>query len=183
MKELEAVNLRNELHLLQTRFSHDILYNRATRHLKCRCFDSIYQSGVPTCRTCQGSGYVSSVQRVSVIAEEGSSSGVHRMPYGNYAYEFRVYYFDFKQTPAVHDVIIETAWTPNGFPVNPKAVYEIQNVYPTRGDHGRVEVYKVTATLRPEWWQRYHQRINTLPGTAKQMIADGMRYLWGTIKN
>jgi hypothetical protein len=105
------------------------------------------------------------------------------MSFGDYAYDTKVFYFNHQAVPQPKDTIIETAWTEKGLPVNAKAVYEIQYIYPIRGDRGRVELYKAEAKLMPEKYAMTKKQLNELPISAKQTLANGKRYLWPTIKN
>lgn len=181
MAKMNPIDLRNEFALLQNNFSYDILYNRITRHLKCRCFQTVYQSGIPTCPVCHGRGYATSLQRQSVIPTEGNR-GLSPSSFGEYSHETKWFYMNYEVSPATKDLIIETAWTDKGYPVNPKAVYRVESVYPVRGDGGRVEYWKVEVKLLPDLLAAVRKEINQLPNTSKGKLANGERFIWPMIK-
>ena len=147
MAKMNGIDLRNEFALLQNNFSYDILYNRTTRHLKCRCFQTVFQSGIPDCPVCHGQGYATSLQRQSV-----------------------------------KDLIIETGWSKEGYPVNPKTIYQIESVYPMRGDSGRIEYWKVKVNRLPDLLVSFRQQVNQLPVSSKRKLANGERFIWPMIK-
>ena len=181
MAKMNGIDLRNEFALLQNNFSYDILYNRTTRHLKCRCFQTVFQSGIPDCPVCHGQGYATSLQRQSVIPTEGKS-GLSPSSFGEYAHETRWFYMSYEVSPAVKDLIIETGWSKEGYPVNPKTINQIESVYPMRGDSGRIEYWKVKVNRLPDLLVSFRQQVNQLPVSSKRKLANGERFIWPMIK-
>ena len=181
MPKMNGIDLRNEFAILQNNFSYDILYNRTTRHLKCRCFQTVFQSGLADCPVCHGQGYATSLQRQKVIPTEGKR-GLNPSSFGEYTHEKRWFYVEHSMSPAVKDIIIETGWSREGYPVNPNKVYRIESVYPVRGDGGRIEYWKIEVTCLPDLLASYRKQINQLPTASKRKIASGERFICPMIK-
>ena len=148
------IDIRNEVDLLQNELSYDILYNRATKFIKCRCFDPMYQSGNPRCNICNGSGHLTSLERMEVIE------------------------YSYKAAPRRKDLIMVTGWNRDKTPTNLHHVYEIKDVDPVRGDGGRVEYYRVLATQVPDLRRQLQDAINRIPAEGRRLIAGGKRYVW-----
>ena len=86
------IDIRNEVDLLQNELSYDILYNRATKFIKCRCFDPMYQSGNPRCNICNGSGHLTSLERMEVIEYTPDLKTLGSSPLGTYARHEKVFF-------------------------------------------------------------------------------------------
>ena len=172
------IDIRNEVDLLQNELSYDILYNRATKFIKCRCFDPMYQSGNPRCNICNGSGHLTSLERMEVIEYTPDLKTLGSSPLGTYARHEKVFFLSYKAAPRRKDLIMVTGWNRDKTPTNLHHVYEIKDVDPVRGDGGRVEYYRVLATQVPDLRRQLQDAINRIPAEGRRLIAGGKRYVW-----
>jgi hypothetical protein len=173
------IDLRKEIELLQNDFSIDILYIRNTKYIRCKCFNTLYNAGDPSCNICFGNGHLTSVEKMKDITQSASSVGDMRttnlgsMEKGN-----SVHYLKYDTLPRVRDIILIAGWDRTGCPTDILKVYEIVGVDDVRGDKGRVEFYTVNAKVRPDLLTQSKEKINMLPYGAKKILAEGKRYVW-----
>lgn len=182
MRKNTAIDLRNELDLLQNELSYDILYNRATKFLRCQCYDKRYHSGDSKCPICHGSGFVTTLERMKVIEYTPSigstGSKTEMFSFGEFNQQQKIFYLTYKSAPQEKDYIFVTGWNKDKTPSGVTSVYVIKAVNAVRGDHGRLEYYKVVAALVPDMKRLVRETVNRLPGSGKRAIAEGKRYAW-----
>lgn len=179
-----AIDLRNEFDLLQNELSYDILYNRATKFLRCQCYDKLYHSGDSKCPICHGSGFVTTLERMKIIEytpSPGSAGNrTEMLPFGEFNQQQKMFYLTYKASPQEKDLIFITGWNRDKTPSGVNSVYIIKAVDPVRGDNGRLEYYRVVASLVPDLRRMVRETVNRLPASGKRAIAEGKRYAWPT---
>lgn len=178
MLKKQQIDLRNHLEILQNEFSYDILYNRATKYIKCRCFNAIYKSGDPKCPICSGAGYGTSLEKIRIIEYTPTKAGVQQADFGEYNDRTKTFFMTYRDMPKEKDHIILTGWNKDKTPSNVIEVYQVQSSVPVRGDRGRVEFYSVKARLVPDMRQQFGQNLRRLPHPIKRALAEGKRYVW-----
>lgn len=182
MLKQSNIDIRNEFELLQKEFSIDILYVRATKYIRCKCFNELHQTGDSNCHICFGTGHVCSVEKMNVIMytlrPEGLSSGVKVKGPLMTSSPIIELYIHHSKMPKVRDNVIVTGWNIKGLPQDVKKVGTISSIDEIRGDNGRVEFYSVVVTIVPELLKPSQKLMNKLDDTAKKIIAKGGRYVW-----
>ena len=176
------INLRNEFKKLQDEYSLDILYIRASKHIRCRCFNPLHKTGTPGCPICLGYGHVNTIEKRKAITHSlnatRASDGLIVSDLGSIGSDSVVFYLDHKFYPRKRDLIALTYWDKNKKPVGVKKVYEITLSDELRGEHGRIELNAVYCKLKPEITESVEDVIAGLSDKARMRIANGERYIW-----
>lgn len=176
------INLRNEFKKLQDEYSLDILYIRASKYIRCKCFNPLHKTGTPGCPICLGYGHVNTIEKRKAITHSlnsaRTSDGLIMSDLGAISSESTVFYLNHKVSPRKRDLVVLTYWDKNGNPVGVKKVYEITISDELRGDHGRIELNAVYCKLKPEITESVEKVITELSGEARMRIANGERYIW-----
>ena len=178
MLKKQQIDLRNHLEILQNEFSSDILYNRATKYIKCRCYNAIYKSGDPKCPICNGAGFGTSLEKIRIIEYTPTRTGVQQAEFGEFNERTKTFFMTYRDVPKEKDYIILTGWNKDKTPSNVLEVYQVRSATPVRGDRGRVEYYSVKAILAPDVRQQFGQTIRKLPQQVKRALAGGKRFVW-----
>lgn len=178
MLKKQQIDLRNHLKILQNEFSYDILYNRATKYIKCRCFDAVYKSGDPKCPICSGAGYGTSLEKMRIIEYTPTKTGLQQAEFGEYNDRTKTFFMTYRDVPKEKDFIIILKWNKDKTPSNVMEVYQVQSAIPVRGDRGRIEFYSVKACLAPDMRQQFSRNLPRLPRQVKRALAEGKRYVW-----
>lgn len=175
------IDLRQELNSLKSEFSFNVLYIRNCKYVKCDCYDHLHKTGNPDCPKCFGSGYFASIEKIETIGSSlGGYTGADKLskkPMGVIEQKEEVYYFDYKILPKPRDFILKVTWK-NGIPIDVVDVFEINNTYETRGDHGRVELFGAQVEKRVDLQIKFNRLIKELPSRALQVLAQGGKYVW-----
>ena len=143
------INLRSEISKILDNYGWPALLQRTNRKMRCRCYDSVSQECDPKCDYCLGRGWVSVIER-HMIRYDGATQIVSNpnlqeiSPQGKVWTPAVTIYFKYNVAPQVGDIIYEVGWDKYK-PTNLIRVWEINNVIPNRGDHGRIEFYEVAA--------------------------------------
>lgn len=171
------LDLRKEFCELQNKFSFNILYIRASKFIKCVCYDDLYKTGDPDCPFCFGRGKLNLVQKIKAIKGATSYEQLGNTPtqIGIVSKDNEIFYLDNKVVPNANDFIIVTKYNSLGEPVEAKSVFEIQTSIPVNGDHGRVELYCAVCKLRNDKLKSINKTINYWTKKQKTYLAKGMR--------
>lgn len=176
------LDIRKEVSLLQKEFSIDILYVRANKYIRCKCFNMLHQVGDPDCHICLGNGHITTIEKLSVITHglqtQRPNAEIAITELGMAATPFLAFYFEYNMMPRVRDIIIFVGYNTFGQIQDVKKVCVVTAVDEIRGENGRIELYSVNATVRPELYKSVQRAINKLDDTAKADIARGVKYVW-----
>jgi len=182
-----GIDLRKEFNVLQNAFSMDILYVRATRYIRCRCFSPLYNSGDASCPVCFGNGHLSSIEKIRGIqtkpSSASSSNKLRITDVGAVSQSIEQFFLDYQIRPKSRDIIIVVGWDKDGRPADVKRVYEISGINEVRGDDGRVEFYDASVKMKPDLLGQVRTTIQRLPLKAKRILAERKRYVWPAQKS
>lgn len=135
------IDLRKETETLLKDYGVDILYVRASKYAKCKCYDELFKSGNPKCRLCLGTGKLTVLEKATVFYNNNSyytkQSGV-----GKYNAMIGEFIFKYDSDVTFNDLILIVGCK-NNIIIDVKQVYKVNNVNPVRGNNGRVEYYEV----------------------------------------
>ena len=171
-------NLRKEFLKLQNDFSLNILYIRASKFIKCTCYNNLYKSGDANCPMCFGRGYLNSIQMVRAIKGAASYEQVGKIisQIGVITKDNELVYMANEVVPNISDLIVVTKYNSDNEPVEAHSVFDVQTAIPVHGDHGRIEFYAVVTKIRSDKQKAVNKMIKGLDKKAKVYLSKGMRY-------
>ena len=176
------IDLKKEFDVLQNQFGIDILYMRANKYIRCKCYDTLHQCGDPKCPTCFGMGHVTSIEKRRTILYNGSSSSdansIKPSETGLLHSTGNVLYTKEEVLSKERDFIFITTWDSMGFPVQILKVFEIVNAQPVRDTKGKTAFCANYTKLRTDMTLTANKYVNSLGSNAKLLLSKGKRYLW-----
>jgi hypothetical protein len=145
------IDLRKEFDEILEEYGHDVLLQRTDRRVHCKCWNRGTSEADPECLICNGTGWVTRIERIRVRREDASQvitrpNRAQGSPLGKVWASSAVYYMRYSVVPQVGDFIYEVRWRHNQ-PVKILSAYEINDINALRGDRGRVEYYAGYARL------------------------------------
>lgn len=149
------VDLRREFDDIIDEFGKPYLLIRADKKQRCKCVDTLYNSARDDCPICLGTGYISSVEKVTgrdVVASipETLPRMITMGDPANIVVPSRRFYFRHDTNPKRQDLIISCAWNGNVPVIDAYTeVYEVNHSEPKRADSGRVEYFIVSTAMDP----------------------------------
>lgn len=177
--ENRNINLRKEFEMLQNDYSLTILYIRASKYVRCSCYNPLHKVGDSECLCCLGSGFVNAIEKRKVIYSQFrfNNEGYEHSSLGDIKTDNIIINFDYKAVPKTGDLLFITNYSKNNLPISVDSVYEIQNPSPIRGDNGRIELYNTSCKLREDRLMIANKLIASLDLKAKKSIMKGKRYI------
>ena len=176
------IDLRQEFESMNNMFGLKILLIRKNKNSRCKCWSPLSRDGDPRCKTCGGTGKVTSIEQVKAIHEQISSSNtsdyLKMTELGLSVANTIVMYFHYKSVPKVQDRIFIVGYDQHGLPIDIKKSCTIASIEPVRGDNGRLELYKAFCKYTPDKIIQDQQRLNAIPGKDKAKLIKGVRYTW-----
>lgn len=141
------MDLRKEVHDMIEQNGHYILLQRASKKIRCTCWQEKEQEADPNCPICLGAGRISRIERHKVRRDTASATAqlpnaLQQTPIGHVASGTKVFFMKFDTQPKKGDIIMEVGWKGH-LPTHLITAYEINYAEDLRGDHGRVEFYQV----------------------------------------
>lgn len=178
-KNNNNIDLRVEFAKILNENSIDVLYIRNNKYIRCKCYNSLYHTGDPSCSICFGNGHLTSIEKTKCFTKSktGGSTKTSKS-IGIVDIDTSVFYFKHDMLPNSKDIILITEWNKYKEPSHVLKVYEVNGVYPVRGENGRIEYYSIEANLRSDMVNPTQKTINLLPQYAKKKLSEGKRYLW-----
>ena len=160
------LNLRDEMTEWIRDYGVHILYQKSSRMIRCTCFSSLYQSGDPSCKKCNGTGNLIKTEKIKVLTSEiyppnRRNKVAEQTQVGDYYNNSMHFYFTYNKPPQLKDIIYVVGWNGNR-PVNVLNVYEIISYQTHRGENGRVEFYVANTQLKPELVRKGQDYINRM---------------------
>lgn len=176
------INLRKEFAELQNQFGVHILLIRATKYVRCKCYNPLHQAGDPSCKICMGNGHLTTMEKVKGI-HQGSpmlnrNDELRNTEIGLASSQETAFYVPHTVRPKARDHVVYIGWDSKGLPQEVQKVYQVIASKEIRGDKGRVELYGLNLKLRADMLHTYNKNVKSLPSKAKEMIAKGKRYVW-----
>lgn len=142
------IDLRKHFDEFLRDYGHYVLLQRTSRKIRCRCWDERHKEASPDCRICLGKGWISRIERhrtrYDTAIQVVSRPNLNQLtPVGRNWVDARAFYFAHDVHPKVGDMIFEVGWHPYNphKPTHLIRAYVINDVYPFRGDRGRIEYY------------------------------------------
>lgn len=145
------LNLREEMDELFVEFGYYVLLQRTSRKIHCSCWNEQSQEGNSKCTKCNGTGWLIKIERHKTRKQDGANTPSkpnlnQQVEVGNVWTSSSVFYLRHDVNPQVGDIIYEVGWN-NNRPINLINAHQISHVEPCRGNHGRIEYYRITARL------------------------------------
>jgi hypothetical protein len=141
------MDLRKEMNEIIEESGHYILLQRKSKKFRCSCWNEKYQSALPNCPKCLGTGMVSRIERHKVrrqtaVMTSGASKLIMQENIGRYVEDMRIFFMKYDAQPKIGDIIMEVGWNGNK-PTHLISAFEVAYPDDQRGDKGRVEFYQV----------------------------------------
>ena len=145
------IDLRAELRELfygtssQPGMSFDVIVRNVDKTQRCPCWDPIKEEADQNCKRCSGNGWLiydkvyKTVKRKYIGKEEVD-------PAGQYEYDTSLFFFEHDAVLSEEGSLIEVVTDDMGNMASPVKYikrHTIKDVEPLRGNHGRVEFYKL----------------------------------------
>lgn len=176
------INLRHEMDLLTDEFSINVLYIRNNKFVKCKCFNDLDKTGQADCPLCHGSGYFHSIQMIPAIESSNSpyssENSLKQLKIGITDQKNEVYYIKQQYNPKERDIILKVSWDKDNNPIDVVKVLEVVNVWDTRGDNGRTELFACLTNDRTDLVNAYSKELRHLPQKAINEFLKGGKYIW-----
>lgn len=183
---LNEIDAREEMDYVLDNNGIKVLYIRSNRNTRCKCYDPLHKDGESSCNICGGSGFLSSIEVITVFANPLSQDDVLRMSgerfteLGDANIYSNTFYLKYNTSPNTGDKIIIVGYDKDGLPTEVKEVYVLGLCRATRGLNGRIEYYRVLGRTSPQHTHKEQLRLNKVPNTHKKNIMNGVRYQWGS---
>lgn len=160
------LNLRDEMSEWIKDYGITVLYQRSSKYIRCKCFDSLYQSGKTSCKLCNGTGKTIKTEKLKIMNSEvyppnRRNRVMPQTQVGEVYTTTMVFYFEYNKPPKTKDIIYIVGWD-KGRATNVISVYEIISYQVYRGEGGRVEFYVANTQLKPQLLDRGQEYINEL---------------------
>lgn len=143
-----SINFRDEFDEFQRDYGFYILFQRIGKEIHCRCWNEKYQEGDSKCPICWGSGWTNKIERHQVL----NSSAVQSISrpdlnqqttIGRMRVDAQNIYMRYDVFPQTGDFIYKVGWQGNR-PTNLNSAYRVSDIYPVRGDNGRIEFWMLS---------------------------------------
>jgi hypothetical protein len=149
------MDIRSKFHDVVAKYGHPVLLVRVTSRKKCSCWDMQYGPD-KQCPICMGNGYTFTAEKflvrdMSTTIPETLARAIRDTDLGSVSVPSRMYYFEHMAEPDIEDLIIDCSWDDRGRPVFDKysSVYQVNSIYPYRGDNGRIEYFRAACKYDP----------------------------------
>jgi len=176
------INLRHETQILTEEFGINVLYVRNNKFVKCKCFDDLNKTGDSKCPYCHGSGYFNSIQMIPAIESSNSpyssTNSIQKLKIGVTDQKNEVYYIQQQYNPKERDFILKVTWDKDKNPVDVVKVLELINIWDTRGDNGRTELFACLTNNRTDLMNSFNNTVKSLPKIAINELLKGGKYIW-----
>lgn len=176
------IDLRHQLKGLTNEFGINVLYVRNNKFVKCKCFNDLNKTGDPNCPYCHGSGYFNSIQMIQAIESSNSpyyfENSIDKLKIGVTDQKNEVYYIQSIYNPKERDFILKVTWDKYKNPTDVVKVLELINIWDTRGDNGRTEMFACLTNNRTDLVNDFNKTVKSLPQKAVNELLKGGKYIW-----
>jgi len=176
------IDLRHEMDVLTDEFRINVLYVRNNKFVKCKCFDDLDRTGDAKCPFCHGSGYFNSIQMIPAIESSNSpyssNNSIAKLKIGITDQKNEVYYLKQQYNPKERDFILKVTWDKDQNPIDVVKVLELINIWDTRGDNGRTELFACLTNNRTDLVTPFSETVKSLPKKAIAELLKGGKYIW-----
>lgn len=154
-ERVDSIDLRQELAMLFQDYGSEYLLISNDKKLRCKCVDSLYNSGKDKCPICFGTGYISFARKV--IGRETMASIPETLPRmiassepGEIAVPAKQFYIQHDVRPRRKDLIVVCQWKGN-VPIFDEytEIFLINEAEPNKADNGRIEYFIASAHADP----------------------------------
>lgn len=175
------VDAREEMNTVLEENGIKALYVRSNKDTRCKCYDPLHKDGEGNCHICGGSGFLSSIEPITVFANPLSQddAGEKFTELGDANLYSNTFYLRYNAAPENGDRIIVVGYDNYGMPTQVKAVFVLGLCRAVRGHKGRIEHYRVLGRTSPQHAILEQSRLNKIPNAHKKNLMKGVRYQWG----
>lgn len=141
------IDIRAELTELMRANSYEVLVQRTSRKIRCKCFNEKYQESDSKCPMCLGLGWLFKFEKVKTFKQDiraAIGNAIISTDIGRLTNENQTFFFEHNCEMNEGDYIWEVAWK-NGMPISLVNLFKIEAILDKRGDNGRVEFKVVIA--------------------------------------
>ena len=89
-----------------------------------------------------------------------------------------VYYIQSIYNPKERDFILKVTWDKYKNPTDVVKVLELINIWDTRGDNGRTEMFACLTNNRTDLVNDFNKTVKSLPQKAVNELLKGGKYIW-----
>ena len=166
------INLREEFNDLLDTFGINVLYFRTSSSIKCNCYDELYKVGDSSCINCAGTGKLILVRLVKTIKKTNNGElSYHNR--GFYVNADTSFYFPMQFTPKINDYLVIAEFDTEGVPRRVINVFEINYVNTTRGDNGKIEMFRANVDERADKIFDFDNIISKIPHSTMDVLMNG----------
>lgn len=166
------INLREEFNDLLDTFGINVLYFRTSNAIKCKCYDELYKVGDSSCTNCAGTGKLILVRLVKTIKKTNSGE-LSYSKRGFYVNADTAFYFPKQFTPKKNDFLVITEFDVNGIPKKVIDVFEINYVNTTRGDNGKIEMFRANVDDRTDKIFDFDNIVSKISHSKTKLLMNG----------
>lgn len=181
-KDTDDINFRKEFNSLNEQFGFDMLYIRANKRIRCKCYNPRTKDGDSKCKICGGKGKLCCIEKIKGIRQNFERPVTEQyLKLGLSASNTTILYVSNEVAPVINDEVLIVAFSRDGdvpIPVNIKMSARLIMIEKVRGTNGRVEAYRCFAKFAPERVVLNQRRLNAIPAIDKKKIMKGVRYTW-----
>lgn len=138
------VNLRQEMIDLSNETAYEVLIQRTSSKIRCKCFNHKFQEPDARCPICIGTGWVFKFEKHKAFKQDmiaNNNGNILFTPVGKLIQGYSKFFFQYDVPITKKDYIWEVAFK-NGKPIKLIAMYQVEDLSPERGLDGQIE-YKL----------------------------------------
>ena len=185
-RSLDKLDMKDKAEEMINIFGVDILFLRSSNYIKCNCYNEINkQSNNENCPVCFGRGYVSTIEKDSIMSQGlnsiNSSQELVNRDLSMLLLDREICYFKSSSKPKDNDVLMYCDFDDNGNVLKVKKISAITNIESVKGEDGKCLYYTAITRQVPELIREYNKFITQLPNEVFKMLKNGRKYVCGTI--
>lgn len=141
------VDLREEMCDLIKQTRYNVLLQRTSKKIRCRCFNHKYTEADSKCPICLGTGWLFKFEKLRSFKQDVDTTAEGAILFtqvGELHHSYKVFYFEHDTHPKVKDYIWEVQWAGNK-PTKLNELFKIKEVSDQRGENGKIEYYTILA--------------------------------------
>lgn len=141
------IDLRKELTELMSENMYEVLLQRTSKKIRCKCYNEKYREADSKCPVCLGSGWLFKFEKCKAFNQDIRASvgnAIITTDLGKLSNENKTFFFEHNVPMSVGDYIWEVAWE-NDMPVSLINLFKINAIDEKRGASGRIEYKSIIA--------------------------------------
>ena len=143
----EDIDLRAELKTLMKHNMYEVLVQRCSKKVRCKCFNNVHNEPTSKCPICLGTGWVFKFEKVKAFNQDIRASignAIITTDIARLYNENKTFFFEHTTKLNLGDYIWEVTWK-NDKPISLVSLYKIQAIDCKRGLDGHIEFKSVMA--------------------------------------